>query len=131
MSNKPRIKNLSRILAILYVEQGSYTYIDKLSQVVSRDLALYYIREALRDYTSLVNKGFTSEEAAKSSSFVNYAELEAEIEEIRNIQEISKLREELSAITAQALAEAGYISYLESRQKAPQEQPQTGVGASS
>ncbi|MGC8987805.1 MULTISPECIES: hypothetical protein [Infirmifilum] len=130
MSKRPPIKNLSRVLAILHVEQGSFTYIDKLSQTVSRDLALYYIREALRDYQSLVNRGFESKKAKEASQYVNYAELEAEIEEIRRLDDVTKLREELSAITAQALAEAGLISYFESREEARQGES-SGAGASS
>jgi CRISPR-associated protein Csa5 len=115
MDKGPRIRNLARILAILNVEQGSYTYIDKISQSVSRDLALYYIREALRDYHSLVNRGFQSEEAKKTSEYVIFSELESEIEFIRSIQDPVKLREELSMIAAQALAESGRLLYLEEK----------------
>jgi CRISPR-associated protein Csa5 len=115
MDKGPRIRNLARVLAILNVEQGSYTYIDKISQSVSRDLALYYIREALRDYHSLVNRGFQSEEAKKTSEYVIFSELESEIEFIRSIQDPVKLREELSMIAAQALAESGRLLYLEEK----------------
>jgi CRISPR-associated protein Csa5 len=115
MDKGPRIRNLARVLAILNVEQGSYTYIDKISQSVSRDLALYYIREALRDYHSLVNKGFQFEETKKTSEYVIFSELESEIELIRSIQDPAKLREELSTIAAQALAESGRLLYLEEK----------------
>jgi CRISPR-associated protein Csa5 len=115
MDKGPRIRNLARVLAILNVEQGSYTYIDKISQSVSRDLALYYIREALRDYHSLMNKGFQFEEAKKTSEYVIFSELESEIELIRSIQDPVKLREELSMIAAQALAESGRLLYLEEK----------------
>uniref|UniRef100_A0A7C1GC62 Type I-A CRISPR-associated protein Csa5 n=1 Tax=Thermofilum adornatum TaxID=1365176 RepID=A0A7C1GC62_9CREN len=115
MDKGTRTRNLARVLAILNVEQGSYTYIDKLSQAVSRDLALYYIREALRDYHSLVNRGFQSEEAKKTSEYVIFSELESEIELIRSIQDPVKLREELSMIAAQALAESGRLLYLEEK----------------
>jgi CRISPR-associated protein Csa5 len=115
------MRNLARVLAILNVEQGSYTYIDKLSQAVSRDLALYYIREALRDYHSLMNRGFQSEEAKKTSEHVIFSELESEIDLIRSIQDPAKLREELSAIAAQALAESGRLLYLEERKGASSE----------
>ena len=115
MDKGPRIRNLARVLAILNVEQGSYTYIDKISQSVSRDLALYYIREALRDYHSLVNRGFQSEEAKKTSEYVIFSELESEIEFIRSIQDPVRLREELSMIAAQALAESGRLLYLEEK----------------
>ncbi|MGC8997642.1 MAG: type I-A CRISPR-associated protein Csa5 [Fervidicoccaceae archaeon] len=115
MSTKTEIKNLPLILAILKIEQESYTYIDKLSQTVSRELALYYIREMLRDYSSLLNSGFESKVASEASKYVNFAELKKEIEYIKGINSISELREELSYITAQAIAEAGRISYLEKR----------------
>ncbi|MEZ0345235.1 MAG: type I-A CRISPR-associated protein Csa5 [Infirmifilum sp.] len=117
MSEKTQIRNLARVLAILNVEQGSYHYIDKISQTVSRSLAMYYIREALRDYASLTQRGFETKAAREAAQYVNFLELEKEIEMIRSMEDVSALREELSAIAAQALAEAGKIRYFEARKE--------------
>ena len=48
---------LSKVMAVLLAVQGSYTHVDKLSQASSKDLALYYAKEALRDYNSLLSSG--------------------------------------------------------------------------
>ena len=63
----------------------------------------------------MVNRGFQSEEAKKTSEYVIFSELESEIEFIRSIQDPVKLREELSMIAAQALAESGRLLYLEEK----------------
>lgn len=93
------------------MEQESYTYIDKISQALSKDLALYYIREALRDFHTLLSRGFENEGSRKLASEIDFRALEEEIERIRRIDGVAKLREELSAIVAQALSKSAHILY--------------------
>lgn len=111
-----KFPELSKVLAVLLVEQGSYTYIDKLAQSSSKDLALYHIREALRDYHSLMNSLKSKEvmsDEDKEVKFVmeriNFSEVENEIKELSEIATISHLRERVSLISSQALAEAARI----------------------
>ncbi len=100
---------LSKVFAVLLVEQGSYTYIDKLAQTTSRDLALYHIREALRDYNSLLNREFMNKEAKIIADSIKFQDVEKEIEKISGITSITDLREIVSFISSQALAEAARI----------------------
>ncbi|MGC9069358.1 MAG: hypothetical protein ACP5IZ_10375 [Thermoprotei archaeon] len=100
---------LSKVLAVLLVEQGSYTYIDKLAQASSKDLALYHVRETLRDYNSLLGRGIANEEAKIIADLINFSSVEREIEKIGKASSISDLREIVSLISAQALAEAARI----------------------
>lgn len=100
---------LSKVLAVLLVEQGSYTYVDKMAQTTSRDLALYHIREALRDYNSLLTREFENGEAKIIADSIRFQEVEKEIEAISKVSSVSDLREVVSLISSQALAEAARI----------------------
>ncbi|MEM0083863.1 MAG: hypothetical protein QW743_00010 [Candidatus Methanomethylicia archaeon] len=104
-----QITELPKVLALLLVEQGSYTYIDKLAQSASKDLALYHIREALRDYHSLLSRGISNDEAKMTADTINFLKIENEIRDINETSSISGLREKLSFLSAQALAEAARI----------------------
>jgi|UniRef100_A0A7C3SM82 hypothetical protein len=121
MSRSPKISEIAKILAILRVEHGSYTYIDKISHTSSRDLAVYYIREALRDYHSLMTRGFSNPLAENLARTVSFEGVEREIERIRGLSGAVELREELSTITAQALAEAARILSWVQREEERQE----------
>ncbi|MEM4591992.1 MAG: hypothetical protein QW196_01155 [Sulfolobales archaeon] len=103
------IHEISKVLAILLVEQGSYSYIDKISQTSSKDLVLYHVREALRDFHSLRARGFEKKKLDELAQNLNFQELENEISEIAGVADITQLREKTSLIAAQALAEAGRI----------------------
>ncbi|MEM1522637.1 MAG: hypothetical protein QW407_07735 [Thermofilaceae archaeon] len=109
MSEGRGVYELAKVLAVLLVEQGSYSYVDKLSQVSSKDLALYHLREALRDYHSLASRGFEKEEVGELAKTINFEKLEGEIARLKEIAGITQLREEISFVTAQALAEAGRL----------------------
>lgn len=113
MSESRGAYELAKVLAVLLVEQGSYSYIDKLSQTSSKDLALYYVREALRDYHSLASRGFEKEAAKELARTVNFRELEEEIDKLRGLEGVPQLREEISFITARALAQAGRLARRE------------------
>ncbi|MEM0085962.1 MAG: hypothetical protein QXZ48_07015 [Zestosphaera sp.] len=103
------IYELSKVLAALLVEQGSYSHIDRVSQASSKDLVLYYFREALRDFHSLLSRGFEKNVVAELSKTINFAELESELSEFSEAKDIIQLREKTSLIAAQALAEAGRL----------------------
>jgi len=104
---------LSKVLAILLVETGSYTYNDKLSYSVSKELALYNIRELLRDFYSLRNKGVTKSEAKKVIDTINFSKVEEELNELSHENSVAGLREKLSLICSMALAEAARIKSRE------------------
>jgi len=127
MNRNPRISEIAKILAILRVEHESYTYVDKISQTSSKDLALYYIREALRDYHSLMARGFPKTgQLAKNVSFEG---AEREIEKIRGLSGAVELREELSTITAQALAEAARILSQAEQEKSEKGEEREGAAS--
>jgi len=109
------IHELAKVLAILLVEQGSYSYIDKISQTSSKDLALYHVREALRDYHSLLNRGLKTETTMKLAETINFSELENGILKLKEVEDITQLREKTSLIAALALAEAGRLAIREKR----------------
>lgn len=100
---------LSKVLAVLLVEQGTYSHIDKISQTSSKDLALYYLREALRDFHSLLSKGFEKNVVNELAKTINFLKLENELNQLKNVEDITQLREKTSLIAAQALAEAGRL----------------------
>jgi CRISPR-associated protein Csa5 len=101
---------LSKVMAVLLVVQGSYTHVDKLSQASSKDLALYYAKEALRDYNSLLSSGKIEDPEAKAlADSVNYRLLEEELDELRSKGNLPELREMVSYISSQALAKAADI----------------------
>lgn len=104
-----QITELPKVLAILLVEQGSYTYIDKLAQSASKDLALYHIREALRDYHSLLSRGISNDEAKILADTINFLKVENEIKDVNGASSVSDLREKVSLLSSQALAEAARI----------------------
>ncbi len=114
--SKAHTHELSKILALLLVEQGSYSYIDKISQTSSKDLALYHIREALRDYHSLQSRGLSNEAAIGLARTIDFSKLEKEILEIKDLTDITQLRERTSLVTAEALAVAGRLIHKEGEQ---------------
>jgi len=109
--SRVELYEISKVLAALIVEQSSYTYVDKLSQSSSKDVALYHIREALRDFHSLMNRGF--EKAKELADTISFSNIEKELNEIRKTQSVTELREITSLITAQALSEAARIASRE------------------
>lgn len=98
------IKNIARVLSVLVVEKGDYSYIDKLGYAPSKDLAFYYLREALRDLHSLIRSGaFESENARKMLDKIDYRSVEEAIDGIVKISDKKDLRETLSLISSYAL----------------------------
>jgi len=95
---------IGKILAVLVAEQDSYTYVDKIGYAPSRDLAIFYLKEAIRDFHSLLRRGeFENKSAKKEAEKINYNRVEYEIRKMSNISDRKELREKLSLIAALAL----------------------------
>lgn len=108
-----RYDNLSRILAVLCAERGSYSYIDKIGYAPSRDTLLYYLKEALRDFNSLLNSGFESDVVSKEVHKIDYNYAEKELESISNVDpnDRKRLRELSSIISSKALLLAARMKH--------------------
>jgi len=115
MGEKKHVFNqLPSVLAVLVAENRAYTYVDKLGYAPTRDLALFYIREAMRDLHSLLNQGrWESERAREEALRINWDYVEAEIAQIVSAEDLPTLREYLSVIVSKALARAARLSYPE------------------
>jgi len=104
MSYSRSVDNLAKALAVLVIEEENYSYIDKLGYAPSKDLALYYVKEALRDLHSLIRGGrFENPYAKKLLNQINLDEAERAIEEIGKITTRKELREYLSMVASKAL----------------------------
>ncbi len=102
---------MPRLLAVLTVESGP-TYVDKVSHAPSKDLALLYIEEALRDADALRRAGaagFESGAAFQELSKINWDYVKKEIETLKEVRSAKELREALAYISAKALAIAQLI----------------------
>ncbi|MEM0382122.1 MAG: hypothetical protein QXJ29_07290 [Nitrososphaerota archaeon] len=113
---------IPKMLAVL-AHDGDYHYIDRLGNSHARPLALYYLREALRDFNALKRSppDDMHGDAKKLMHEVNDAFLEVEIENIKNLQSTQELREVLSLICAKALAKTSrFIEVSEKGQKVEQ-----------
>ncbi len=104
-----KMENISRLLAVLLAESRNYAYIDRLGYSPSRDLALFYIREALRDFHSIQNRGWRNEKAKNEAEKIDMNYVDREIAEIGKISGMKELREKTSLITARALAIASTL----------------------
>lgn len=110
------INVLAKILAVLVAEQGSYTYVDKIGYAPSSDLAVFYLKEALRDYHSLLRKGEL--ENKKIIGIVNSIneridKVSRDLEVIARITDRQELRRVTSLIASKALAYAASYSSAE------------------
>jgi CRISPR-associated protein Csa5 len=119
------VDRIAKVVAVL-VADGNYTYVDKLANAPSADLVLFYLREAMRDFHSLLRHGKVKNEDAsklfdrvreeiysvagdvnKVLDFLNESVTKV-YEECRN--DPKRLREICSLIGAKALAiSAPYI----------------------
>ncbi len=121
MSSELDISDVSKLLAVLVVEQGSYTYVDKLGYAPSTDLAIYYLKEAIRDYHSLLRKGELDhpelwgliKDLNKRLDRVNYV-----LDKISEIRDRKELRKVVSLISSKALSFAAkYIKVKEEKEE--------------
>lgn len=104
--------NIAKLLAVLMNEQESYTYIDKLRNAPSKDLAIFYFGEAIRDYHSILSKGFGKKSSESEAKWINFLEIEKEIDKLKTISDRKEIREIVSLISAKALAILGKLKVL-------------------
>jgi len=98
------LTELAKVLAVLVAEEGNYTYVDKLGYVPSKDLAAFYIREALRDLHSLLRKEkFENKKAEELAKEIKFDKIETALENLTRISDKKELREKTSLIAAKAL----------------------------
>jgi len=98
------LRELGKALGLLIAEQGSYTYVDKLAYAPSKDLAIFYLREALRDLHSLMNKpSFEYEKTRNELRELRFDRIESIIQSLSSIQDRRELREVASLIASTAL----------------------------
>jgi CRISPR-associated protein Csa5 len=99
------LRELGKVLGILISEEESYTYVDKLAYAPSRDLVIFYLREALRDLHSLMKKTqFEYEKTIDELKSINFDLIENCIQQLSSIQDRRELRELTSFIASTALA---------------------------
>lgn len=114
------MSDIAELLAVLVAENWSYTYVDKLAYAPSKDLVLYYLREALRDFHSLKNKPqWDNPRAREEIEKVSMERVEREIQELGEVERMKELRERVSLITAKALAIASKLMETSVRGEAP------------
>jgi len=98
------LTELAKVLAVLVAEERNYTYVDKLGYVPSKDLAVFYIREALRDLHSLLRKEkFENKKAEELAKEIKFDKIETALENLTRISDKKELREKTSLIAAKAL----------------------------
>jgi len=99
---------LGSLLGVLVAVEGSFAYVDKIAQASSKDLALYYIRDALRDYASLMASDKVSDfpQAKALADSLSSSDLEKDVGEIEQINSVPELREYLSYVASEALIQA-------------------------
>ncbi len=111
------VENLARVLAVL-VAEGNYTYVDKIGNAPSKDLLAFYLKEAMRDFHSILRAGKVEKAGdllerikndLKSADVTDF--LNRSIENVVNYAKDRKsLREICSMLSAKALAiSAKYI----------------------
>jgi len=98
------LREMGKVLALLIAEEDSYTYVDKLAYAPSKDLVIFYLREALRDLHSLMRKTkFENEETPNILKSINFEIIENCIQRLKEIEDRKELRELTSFITSTAL----------------------------
>lgn len=103
------VDELAKALAVLVVENKNYGYIDKIGYAPSKDLALFYIKEALRDLHSMLSKDFENKEVEKLAKSINFSIVEKELKSISEINDRRVLREITSIIASKALARSAKL----------------------
>ena len=113
------IRSLAEVLAALIAERGEYTYVDKLGYAPSRDLAIYYLREALRDLHSLMrSRRIENKEVRELLKKIRFDRVEWGLKEISEIKDRKELREVTSLISSNALSlSAGLVRELKEGEK--------------
>jgi CRISPR-associated protein Csa5 len=99
------LDELAKVLAVLIAEGGNYTYVDKLGYAPSKDLAIFYLKEALRDLHSIKNQERLENTKAKELlDKINFETAERALDELARVEDRRVLKEKTSLIGAKALA---------------------------
>jgi len=99
------LREVGRMLGLLIAEEESYTYVDKLAYAPSKDLAIFYLREALRDLHSLMRKTeFEYDKTVNELKSIDFSLIENCIQQLSNVKDRKELRELTSFIASTALA---------------------------
>lgn len=119
------VDSISRVLAVLIAENDQYSYVDKLGYVVSPDLAVYYLREALRDFTSLMSKSereWNLKTAFREARGIPMHKVDNAIEKLATIDDPKEIRKLVSLIAAKALAKANKLKLLDTMKKSEEKE---------
>ncbi len=103
---------LSKVLAVLMVEEGP-SHIDRIARAPSKDLALTYVQEALRDAHSLMGLGrdaFRVPAAYDLLKGVKAEFLDKDVLALSSVRTYRELREALALIAARAIAIASKLT---------------------
>jgi len=103
------IEEISKALAVLVAEARNYSYVDKLGYAPSKDLAIFYLKEALRDLHSMMGKKFESEETEKAVKEIKFEQIDFALQEISKISDRKELREITSLIASKALTKSAKL----------------------
>ena len=107
-----KFDSLSKILAVLMVEEGP-SHVDRIARAPSKDLALTYVQEALRDAHSLVGLGkdaFKVKAAYDMLRDVKADFLDKDVLALSSVSTYRELREALALIAARAIALASKLT---------------------
>ena len=90
---------IAKVLAFVVAEQGNYSYIDRIANANSKDIILACLREALRDYHSILRRGnYTARDLKADETRVEKA-----LDKIFQTHDRKELKEIVSFISAKAL----------------------------
>lgn len=109
-NSAPNFEELPKVLAALtfYRGKGNYSYLDKVANATTLDKALYYIREALRDFASLSESNDDMKTYMSKAHYlkngVSWRYVDKELNEMDKLSNVAELRKALSLIGARALA---------------------------
>lgn len=101
------VDEVAKLLATIIGESKNYSYVDKLGYAPSKDLALFYLKEALRDFHSI--KGFENKKAEELSRGIRFEIVDRALQKISSISDRKELREIVSLIAAKALSKSAEL----------------------
>ncbi len=107
-----KFDSLSKVLAVLMVEEGP-SHVDRIARAPSKDLALTYVQEALRDAHSLMGLGreaFKVKAAYDLLREVKAEFLDKDVVALSSVNTYRELREALALIAARAIAIASKLT---------------------
>jgi CRISPR-associated protein Csa5 len=110
------IEEVSKALAVLVAEAGNYSYVDKLGYAPSKDLAIFYLKEALRDLHSMMSRDFENKEAEKAAKEIKFEQIDSALQKISGISDRKELRKLTSLIASKALAKSARLKKSEIRE---------------